>query len=44
MGSGFFVSKDGHILTTGLLNNPDRIWIEYNESYYLAENIGRDPL
>ena len=44
MGSGFFVSKDGHILTTGLLNNPDRIWIEYDESYYLAENIGRDPL
>ena len=24
MGSGFFVSKDGHVLTTGLLVNPDR--------------------
>ena len=40
MGSGFFVSKEGHILTTGLLPNADRIWIEYNESYLLAEEIG----
>ena len=44
MGSGFFVSKEGHILTTGLLPNADRIWIEYNESYLLAEEIGHDPM
>ena len=44
MGSGFFISKDGHILTTGLLPSADRIWIEYNESYLLADEIGHDPL
>ena len=44
MGSGFFVSKDGHILTTGLLANPDRTWIEHNEEYFLTENLGSDSL
>ena len=44
MGSGFFVSKDGHVLTTGLLKDPDRIWIEHESAFYLAENVGRDPL
>ena len=44
MGSGFFVSKDGHILTTGLLANADRTWIEHNKEYFLTENLGSDPL
>ncbi len=44
MGSGFFVSKDGHVLTTGLLKDADRIWIEHEESFYLAEKIGSDLL
>lgn len=44
MGSGFFVSKEGHILTTGLLPNADRIWIEHNDTYLLAEALGHDPL
>ena len=44
MGSGFFVSKDGHILTTGLLTNPDRIWVEHQNAFYLAKNIGKDSL
>ena len=44
MGSGFFVSKDGHILTTGLLANADRTWIEHNKEYFLTENMGSDPL
>ena len=44
MGSGFFVSKDGHILTTGLLTNPDRIWIEHQDAFYLAKNVGKDSL
>ncbi len=44
MGSGFFVSKDGHVITTGLLNDPDRIWIEHNNAYYLAEIMGKDSL
>ena len=44
MGSGFFISKEAHVLTTGLLHEPDRIWIEYDDSYFLAEKIGHDPL
>lgn len=44
MGSGFFVSKDGHVLTTGLLRNADQIWIEHEQSYYLAQLIGHDSL
>jgi S1-C subfamily serine protease len=44
MGSGFFISKEAHILTTGLLDEPDRIWVEYDNSYFLAEKIGHDPL
>lgn len=44
MGSGFFVSKEGHVLTTGLLPDADRVWIEYNDSYLLAEEVGHDPM
>ena len=44
MGSGFFVSKDGHILTSGLLRNADQIWIEYQQSVYLAQLIAHDHL
>ncbi len=44
IGSGFFVSKEGHVLTTGLLPNADRVWIEHNKSYLLAEEIGHDPI
>jgi len=44
MGSGFFVSKDGHILTTGLLRNADQIWIEHRQSFYLAQLVGHDHL
>lgn len=44
MGSGFFVSKDGHILTTGLLRNADQIWIEHQHSFYLSQLIGHDQL
>ena len=44
MGSGFFISKEGHLLTTGLLPDADRIWIEYKQSYILAEEIGHDSM
>lgn len=44
MGSGFFVSKDGHILTTGVLQNADRVWVEHKSKYYLTETIGSDSL
>ena len=42
MGSGFFVSKDGHILTTGVLQNADRVWVEHKSKYFLTETIGTD--
>ena len=44
MGSGFFISKDGHVLTTGLLSNAERIWVEHLDTYLLAEEIGNDPM
>ena len=44
MGTGFFVSKDGQVLTTGLLKDPDRIWVEHMGSFYLAEKLGQDVL
>ena len=44
MGSGFFISKDGHVLTTGLLSNAERIWVEHLDTYLLAEEIGKDPM
>lgn len=44
MGSGFFVSKDGHVLTTGLLPKADRVWIEHNQEYFLVEILGSDLL
>ena len=37
MGSGFFISKEGHVLTTGLLQDADRIWVEHRNSYFLAK-------
>ena len=44
MGSGFFISKEGHVLTTGLLQDADRIWVEHRNSYFLAHKVGHDPL
>ena len=41
MGSGF-ISKDGHVLTTGLLSKAERIWV--GGTYLLAEEIGNDPM
>ncbi|MDG0963845.1 MAG: S1C family serine protease [Opitutales bacterium] len=44
MGSGFFVSQDGHILTTGVLQNADRVWVEHKSKFFLTETIGSDSL
>ncbi len=44
MGSGFFVSKDGHILTTGLLPDADRVWIEHQNEFFFTEVLGSDNL
>jgi len=44
MGSGFFISKEGHVLSAGLLKNADQIWIEHQQCFYLAQIIGHDYL
>ncbi len=43
MGSGFFISKEGHILTNAsICYGADRVWIEYQGLYYSAESVGHD--
>ncbi|WP_269542672.1 S1C family serine protease [Cerasicoccus fimbriatus] len=45
IGTGFFISRDGHILTnTNTIFGADRIWVERDGVGYIAENIGSDPL
>jgi len=40
MGTGFIVSKDGHVLTSGLLQQPDRIWVEHDKSFLSRRIVG----
>lgn len=44
VGTGFFVSQDGHVLTSDLVQGAKLIWIEHHQVYYLAEVVGRDPI
>lgn len=45
IGTGFFISRDGHILTnTNTIFGADRIWVERDGVGYIAEYIGSDPL
>lgn len=45
IGTGFYISKEGHILTnTNITYGADRIWVERNGIAYAAEHIGSDPL
>ncbi len=45
VGTGFFISRDGHILTnTNTIFGADRVWVEREGVGYLAEVIGSDPL
>lgn len=45
VGTGFFISADGIILTnTNVIHGADRIWIERDGVGYLAEAVGSDPL
>ncbi|QYY34749.1 S1C family serine protease [Ruficoccus sp. ZRK36] len=45
IGTGFYISKEGHILTnTNVTYGADRIWVERNGIAYAAELIGSDPL
>ncbi|WP_309385898.1 S1C family serine protease [Cerasicoccus frondis] len=45
IGTGFFISRDGHILTnTNTIFGADRIWVERDGVGYIAEVVGSDPL
>lgn len=45
IGTGFYISKEGHILTnTNVTYGADRIWVERNGIAYAAELVGSDPL
>ncbi|MEO0794426.1 MAG: S1C family serine protease [Verrucomicrobiota bacterium] len=45
IGTGFFISRDGFILTnTNTIYGADRVWIERDGVGYLAEVVGSDPL
>ncbi|MCC5790372.1 MAG: serine protease [Opitutales bacterium] len=44
VGSGFFVSGDGHILTNAsVAYGADRVWYEHEGISYAAEILGNDP-
>ena len=43
MGTGFFISREGHILTNAVLaSDADRVWIVHNGIEYPAESVGDD--
>lgn len=45
IGTGFYISKEGHILTnTNVTYGAERIWVESEGIHYAAELIGSDPL
>jgi|GEM_PF-242606 len=45
VGTGFCVSKEGHILTnTNVTLGADRVWVEREGVAYAAEQVGHDPL
>jgi serine protease Do len=42
MGTGFFVSNEGHVLTSALLRSADRVWVEFDGNFFLSDVIGED--
>tara|TARA_Y100001934_G_scaffold281611_1_gene391924 strand:- start:4132 stop:5253 length:1122 start_codon:yes stop_codon:yes gene_type:complete len=44
VGTGFFVSREGHVLTSDLVREAGRIWVEHHQDFYLAEVVGRDAI
>ncbi len=43
IGTGFFISRDGHVLTNAnSTSGADRIWVVHNEISYAAEMLGGD--
>jgi serine protease Do len=44
VGTGFFISRHGHILTNAsVAMNAIRVWVELNGVQYAADHIGSDP-
>jgi S1-C subfamily serine protease len=44
VGTGFFISRDGHILTNAsVAMNAIRVWVELNGVQYAADHLGSDP-
>jgi len=44
IGTGFFISKEGHILTTSsIVQNAQRVWFRFQGVEYAAETIGTEP-
>ena len=45
VGSGFFISREGHIMTTAsIVNNAQCLCIDYNGTPYPAELVGKDDV
>ncbi|MBT6850157.1 MAG: trypsin-like peptidase domain-containing protein, partial [Opitutae bacterium] len=44
MGTGFFVSNEGHVLTSALLRDADRVWVEFDGNFFLSDVVGEDPV
>ena len=44
MGTGFFVSNEGHVLTSALLRDADRVWVEFEGNFFLSEVVGEDSV
>jgi serine protease Do len=43
IGSGFFISRQGLVLTiASIVNQPDRVWVEHRGVEYAAELVGLD--
>lgn len=43
VGTGFYISKEGHILTNAsICYSADRIWVEHDGQPYLAHAVGHD--
>ena len=40
MGTGFFISNEGHVLTSALLRDADRVWVEFDGNFFLSEVVG----
>ena len=45
VGTGFAISRDGHVLTnTNVTLGADRVWVERDSVVYTAEQVGYDPM